>query len=71
MSVAAALAVHGDRDAHLTYTYKNSVRHGIADADMSDHDGAADLDIQRATGNVAGTYFNARPRRGTRTLRRA
>lgn len=69
-SVAAALSRDGHRDARLTYTYKNEVRHGVADADMSDHDGTADLVVDEH-GAMSGRYFNARGRRGTMTLVRS
>jgi SMODS-associating 2TM, beta-strand rich effector domain len=50
--------------ARLTYVYRNRVNPGVADADMGDHDGAADLRIQ-PDGRVSGRYFNSRPRAGT------
>jgi hypothetical protein len=67
-SVAAALCRAGHHDAQLTYTYKNEIRPGVADPDMSDHDGTADLLIDPRTGTITGRYFNARGRRGTMTL---
>jgi hypothetical protein len=48
----------------LTYLYKNRVNPALADADMGDHDGAADLRIY-SDGRVKGRYFNSRPRAGT------
>lgn len=69
-SVAASLEPSGHRDAHLTYTYKNEIRPGIADDDMHNHDGTADLDFDTLGGTASGKYFNARGRQGTMTLRR-
>jgi hypothetical protein len=69
-SVAASLNPSGHRDAHLTYTYKNEIRPGIADDDMHNHDGTADIDFDAATGTANGKYFNARGRQGTLTLRK-
>lgn len=69
-SIAAALSRDGHRDARLTYTYKNEVRPGVADADMSDHDGTADLVVDEH-GAISGRYFNARGRQGTMTLARS
>lgn len=68
-SVAASLSRYGHHDAHLTYTYKNEIRPGVADPDMSDHDGTADLIIS-STGKITGRYFNARGRQGTMDLNR-
>ena len=48
----------------LLYMYRNKVNPAVADADMGDHDGAADLRIYE-DGRVAGRYFNSRPRAGT------
>ncbi|MEW6155365.1 MAG: hypothetical protein AB1673_15470 [Actinomycetota bacterium] len=50
--------------ACVTYVYKNRVNPGVADADMGDHDGAADLRIYD-DGHLTGRYFNSRPRAGT------
>jgi len=69
-SVAASLDPSGHRDAHLTYTYRNEIRPGIADDDMHDHDGTADVDFDAGTGMASGRYFNARGRQGTLTLRK-
>lgn len=49
---------------HLVYVYRNSVNPGLADADMGDHDGAAELVIT-SSGGLSGRYFNVRPRAGT------
>lgn len=69
-SVAADLAADGHRDARLTYTYKNIINPVVADSDMGDHDGTADLYFDTTTGAVRGRYFNARGRQGTITLQR-
>ncbi len=67
MSTSALGAVSNDGTAAcLTYVYKNKVNPGVADADMGDHDGAADLRIY-PDGRLSGRYFNSRPRAGTIT----
>ena len=48
----------------LDYCYRNKVNPAIADADMGDHDGTADLTIE-ADGSVRGRYYNSRPRTGS------
>lgn len=53
----------------LTYTYKNQINPGIADEDMGDHAGAADVRIS-PDGRLSGRYFNSRPRAGTIDARR-
>lgn len=69
-SVSALGGLVGDRDgARLTYIYRNRVNPGLADADMGDHDGAAELRVD-PNGSVEGRYFNSRPRAGTLSLRR-
>lgn len=67
-SMTAALGCSGHDQARLTYTYRNQTRPGVADVDMNDHDGTAEVTIDRATGQVAGRYFNFRGRQGTLTL---
>lgn len=54
---------------HLVYVYRNQVNPGVADADMSDHEGAADIEIA-ADGALTGRYFNSSPRAGSITARR-
>lgn len=49
---------------HLVYVYHNQVNPGIAAPDMSDHEGAADIEISR-DGKLTGRYFNSRPNAGT------
>lgn len=48
----------------LSYMYRNRVNPAVADEDMGDHDGAADVRIY-ADGRLEGRYFNSRPRAGT------
>jgi len=48
----------------LAYIYRNRVNPGLADADMGDHDGAAELDVD-LVGRMTGRYYNSRPRAGT------
>jgi hypothetical protein len=69
-SVAAKVSAEGNNCARLIYTYKNQVRHGVAESDMADQDGTADVVIDSRTGNMAGRYFNSRGRQGTLTLSR-
>lgn len=66
---ALAAITHDGAATGLTYIYKNSVNPGVADEDMSDHDGAAALRIYD-DGRVTGRYFNGRPRAGTISARR-
>jgi len=69
-SVSALAGIRGDHESvSLTYIYRNKVNPGIADSDMGDHDGAAELTIDSA-GVAAGRYFNSRPRAGTLSLKR-
>lgn len=69
-SVAAAITDEGHKDARVTYTYVNQIRPGIADDDMRDHDGTAELVIT-PDGRATGRYFNARGRQGVLELTRA
>jgi predicted pore-forming effector associated with SMODS systems len=65
VSTSALGSVTNDGSAtRLTYVYRNRVNPGVADADMGDHDGAADLRIY-PDGHMTGRYFNSRPRAGT------
>lgn len=65
VSTSALGSVTSDGSATcLTYVYRNRVNPAVADADMGDHDGAADLRMY-ADGRVTGRYFNSRPRAGT------
>ncbi|MEH1058765.1 hypothetical protein V6U89_26580 [Micromonospora sp. CPCC 206171] len=69
-SITAALADVGHHHARLTYTYRNQTRPGVAEADMNDHDGTAEVVIDTRTGQLTGRYFNFRGRQGTLTLTR-
>lgn len=69
-SVAAALDPAGHQVCRLTYTYRNQIRPGVADQDMRDHDGTAELAIS-SDGLLSGRYFNFRGRQGTLELRRS
>lgn len=70
-SVTAGLGRDGHNDARLTYMYRNQTRPGVADFDMNDHDGAAEVTIDCVSGKMNGRYFNFRGRQGTLTLTRA
>jgi hypothetical protein len=70
-SIAAAVASEGHDHTRLTYTYRNQTRPGVADVDMNDHDGTAEVVINARTGELTGRYFNFRGRQGTLTLTRA
>jgi len=70
-SVTAGLSTVGHHQARLTYTYRNQTRPGVADQDMNDHDGTAEVVIDTQTGELHGRYFNFRGRQGTLTLTRA
>lgn len=52
----------------LIYHYRNQVNPAVADEDMGDHDGAAEVEI--AGGRLEGRYFNSRPRAGSLTAER-
>ncbi|RLK24682.1 hypothetical protein DER29_2607 [Micromonospora sp. M71_S20] len=69
-SVAAGLGVDGHHHARLTYTYRNQTRPGVAEADMNDHDGTAEVVIDTTSGELTGRYFNFRGRQGTLALTR-
>ena len=57
------------KSTRLTYSYTNDPFSAIADKDMQPHDGTANL-VFRRNGSVKGTYFNARNRTGTITLKK-
>lgn len=64
-SISAIGSISKDgTSARLIYLYQNKVNPGLADEDMRDHEGVADLRI-RPDGSLEGTYFNARTRKGT------
>lgn len=69
-SIAAALGRSGHDEARLTYTYRNQTRPGVAEVDMNDHDGTAELCIEPIDGKADGRYFNFRGRQGTLVLTR-
>jgi hypothetical protein len=50
--------------ARLGYCYRNKVNPGVADADMGDHEGTADLTLG-SDGQLRGRYYNSRPRTGS------
>ena len=68
-SLTAAVHAEGHHDARLTYTYSNRIRPGIADDDMADHDGTADVTVT-PEGLMYGRYFNLRGRQGVMELGR-
>jgi len=68
-SIAAALVSQGDRAARLTYAYRNQPNPGIAEADMGDHDGTAEVTIT-VDGDLTGRYYNFRGRQGSLQLAR-
>jgi hypothetical protein len=56
--------------ARLAYCYRNKTNPGVADDDMGDHEGAADLTIN-AEGDDNGRYYNSRRRAGSIDARRS
>ncbi len=68
-SRTAEITRHGNGGGRIVYTYTNRIRPGIADEDMTDHDGTAELTIS-TDGAATGRYYNFRGRRGTLTLSR-
>ncbi len=48
----------------LSYSYTNKPFNAIADLDMQQHEGTVSIEID-SDGNVSGTYFNARQRKGS------
>jgi hypothetical protein len=69
-SIMAGLGRDGHNHARLTYTYRNQTRPGVAEVDMNDHDGTAEVTVDCSNGKIAGRYFNFRGRQGTLTLAR-
>jgi hypothetical protein len=61
---AVASVGHRAGATHLVYVYRNQVNPGLADSDMADHEGAADIEIS-PDGTLSGRYFNSRPRAGS------
>ena len=68
MSTMAAVEKKGSR-ATITYAYRNKVASGVAEEDMHDHDGTAELTL-RQDGKLEGGYYNSRKRRGTLKLKK-
>jgi len=64
-SMSAVGSISQDGTAtRLIYLYRNKVNPGLADEDMRDHEGVADLRV-KTDGTLEGSYFNARKREGT------
>jgi hypothetical protein len=64
-SLSAVGGITNDAEVvRLTYVYRNEVNPAVADADMADHSGAAEIRIS-VDGRLTGRYWNARPRAGT------
>ena len=68
-STSARLHDVGNGRAELLYTFHNDPERPAADPDMKPHAGTAALTLHD-DGSVNGTYYNARLREGTMTLRR-
>lgn len=66
---ATASLYRGGNGTRLAYMYQNRVNPGVADADMADHTGAAEL-VVTGDGTLTGRYFNSRPRAGTISARK-
>lgn len=66
-SVSASLDRAGHDKSRLTYSYNNRTRPGVADNDMADHDGTAELTFE-GDGTASGRYYNFRGNRGTLTV---
>jgi hypothetical protein len=69
-SLSASIVSVGHDVARITYAYRNTVRAGFADVDMNDHDGTAELTIDKSSEIVSGRYYNYRGRQGSLDLRR-
>ena len=69
-SLTASMLWVGHDRVQLAYTYASEVRPGVADHDMTDHDGTAKLTIDLGEGLATGRYYNYRGRQGTLDLRR-
>ena len=68
-STSAAVDVQGDGRVRVRYSYINEPQPGIADDDMKDHVGAAEIDFVGE--ELRGRYCNMRPRAGSIVLRGA
>lgn len=63
-SVSLMAALRGDSTrAFLTYHFRNQTQPGIADEDMFDHEGIAELNI--GPQGIRGRYFNSRGNAGS------
>lgn len=71
-SVSTSAAVSGTSKwrCSLIYTYKNDALPGVADVDMTGHQGAAELVVDLTAHSALGTYFNFRGNKGSLDLRR-
>ncbi|WP_432457577.1 hypothetical protein [Cellulomonas iranensis] len=69
-SITAGLSLAGHTHARLTYTYRNQTRPGVAEGDMKDHDGTAELLFDLSRDSARGRYYNLRGRQGSLTLTR-
>jgi hypothetical protein len=63
VSYMAAVSSEG-ATSRLGYCYRNKANPGVADEDMGDHEGAADLAIG-GDGAAQGRYYNSRKRAGS------
>lgn len=68
ISAMASMTEHAE-DTRLVYVYQNQVAPAIADEDMSDHQGLAEVVISKQ-GRLTGRYFNSRPRSGALAAQR-
>lgn len=68
-SVAAALDCDDD-EVRLLYSYRNVVNPGVADDDLGDHDGTAQLALEPDRRTMQGRYFNGRRRAGSLVVTR-
>lgn len=68
LSLAATLHREGVSRSRLTYFYRNTVRPTVADSDMNDHDGTAEIVIDTGAGTATGRYYNYRGRQGNLDL---
>lgn len=68
-SISVMAKLRGDStNANLTYHFRNQIQPGLADKDMYDHEGVAELNI--SPHGVSGRYFNSRGNSGSLMLDR-